>query len=288
MIVELGEFRLSLYQPGGPMGVFYPVEDVILKTRSRFQEIEIVVLKVFGKTLVLDGLIQSSERDEYIYHESLVHPALILHPRPRRVLILGGGEGATLREVLRHKTVEKAVMVDIDDVVVEVAKKYLPEWHQGAFDDPRAEVVIMDGFEYVKRASEKGEKFDVVIMDLTDPYGSEVAAKLYTSEAFRLIKSVMWPDAVLTVQAGSSTLFPEAFDMVFAAVKENFRHVYEYDTWVPSFSYMNSFVIASDTEDFAALAPSIVDERIRERGLQLRFINGERVAAMRAFAGLRL
>jgi len=270
------------------MGVFYPVEEVILKTRSQYQEIEILVLRVFGKTLVLDGLIQSSEKDEYIYHESLVHPAMLLHPAPRRVLILGGGEGATLREVLHHSTVEDAVMVDIDGVVVDVAKRYLPEWHQGAFDDPRSEVVIMDGFEYVKNAAAENLVFDVVIMDLTDPYGSEVAAKLYTPEAFRLIKSVMGKDGVLVVQAGSSTLFPEAFDTVYTAVNANFKYAYEYDTWVPSFSYMNSFVVASDVYDFGALDAGTADNRISERGLKTRFLSGERLAAMRAFAGLRI
>ncbi len=286
--MELEQFRLALYQPGGPVGVLYPVEEVLLRTRSRYQEIEVLVLRGFGKTLVLDGLIQSSEKDEHVYHEALVHPALILHPEPRRVLILGGGEGATLREALKHPSVEKAVMVDIDGVVVDVAKRYLPEWHQGAFDDPRAEVLIMDGFEYVRSASMRGDAFDAVIMDLTDPYGSEVAARLYTREAFSLVKSAMSAGGVLVVQAGSSTLFAEAFEAVYRAVSANFKHVYEYDVWVPSFSYMNSFVIASDSYDFASLTGGEAQRRIEERGLRLRFLNGERLVAMRAFAGLRL
>ena len=284
--MELEGFRLTLYQPGGPMGVLYPVEEVLLKTRSRFQEVMVVRLRGFGKTLVLDGLIQSSEADEYIYHEALVHPAMLLHPGPRRVLILGGGEGATLREVLRHPGVEEAVMVDIDDVVVDVARRYLPEWHQGAFDDPRSRVVIMDGFRYVREAVERGERFDVVVMDLTDPYGSEVAAQLYTREAFSLVKRAMGEDGVLVVQAGSSTLFYDAFRMVMDNVAAVFRYAREYDVWVPSFSYMNSFVIASDVYDFAGFSASDADERIRERGLKLRFLNGERIAAMRAYAGI--
>ena len=284
--MELEGFRLTLYQPGGPMGVLYPVEEVLLKTRSRFQEVMIVRLKGFGKTLVLDGLIQSSEADEYIYHEALVHPAMLLHPGPRRVLILGGGEGATLREVLRHPSVEEAVMVDIDDVVVDVARRYLHEWHQGAFDDSRSRVVIMDGFRYVREAVERGERFDVVVMDLTDPYGSEVAAQLYTREAFSLVKRVMGSDGVLVVQAGSSTLFYDAFRMVMDNVAAVFKYAREYDVWVPSFSYMNSFVIASDVYDFAKLSVDDAEDRIRERGLKLRFLNGERIAAMRAYAGI--
>lgn len=284
--MELGEFRLSLYQPGGPMGVFYPVEEVLLKKRSRYQEIMIVRLRGFGKTLVLDGLIQSSEVDEYIYHEALVHPAMLLHPRPQRVLILGGGEGATLREALKHPSVEEAVMVDIDEEVIRIAREYLHEWHRGAFDDPRSRVYVMDGFEYVRGAVERGEKFDVVVMDLTDPYGSEIAAQLYTEEAFRLVKRVLSEDGVVTVQAGNSTLFSKAFQMVMDSVKPVFRYVAEYDVWVPSFSYMNSFIIASDVYDPLSLAASDIDGRIRERGLRLRFLNGERYRAMFAFAGL--
>ncbi len=286
--MELGSFRLSLYQPGGPMGVLYSVEEVLLKTRSRFQEIMIVRLNTFGKTLVLDGLIQSSEADEYIYHEALVHPAMLLHPSPRRVLILGGGEGATLREALKHPSVEEAVMVDIDEMVVELSKKYLPEWHRGAFDDPRARVVIMDGFKYVKEAADKGEKFDVVIMDLTDPYGSEIAAQLYTKEAFQLVKNAMNSDGVLVVQAGSSTLFWDAFNMVMEAVKPAFKHAAEYDVWVPSFSYLNSFIIASDVYDPLSLRAEEAEKRIRGRSLKLRFLNGRRLEAMYAFAGIKV
>ncbi len=257
-----------------------------MKKRSRYQEIMVVRLRGFGKTLVLDGLIQSSEVDEYIYHEALVHPAMLLHPGPRRVLILGGGEGATLREALKHPSVKEAVMVDIDEEVIRVAKEFLPEWHQGAFEDPRSRVYAMDGFEYVRGAAERGEKFDVVIMDLTDPYGSEIAAQLYTEEAFRLVKSVLTSDGVVVVQAGNSTLFSKAFRMVMDSVRPVFRYAVEYDVWVPSFSYMNSFILASDKYDPLGLAAGDVEERIRERGLRLQFLNGERYRAMFAFAGL--
>jgi len=285
--VELGGFRLTLYQPGGVMGCLYAVEEVLLKRRSRFQEIMIVRLKGFGKALILDGLIQSAEADEYIYHEALVHPAMLLHPQPRRVLILGGGEGATLREALRHPTVEKAVMVDIDEEVVRVSKEYLPEWHQGAFDDPRAEVRIMDGFDYVREASKRGERFDVVIMDLTDPYGSEVAKHLYGVEAFQTIKNVMTPEGVLAVQAGSSTFFPEAYEAVEKALRQVFEKVRGYGAWIPSFTYVNSFLLASDRLEPGVLAdPAEAEARLQRRGLRLRFIaGGERLAMMFSLEG---
>ncbi|OWJ54207.1 spermidine synthase [Pyrodictium delaneyi] len=286
--MELGTFRLSLYQPGGPMGTIYSVEDVLYHSKSKYQDIMIAILKGFGKTLILDGLIQSTESDEYIYHEALVHPAMILHPEPRRVLILGGGEGATLRDVLRHNTVERAVMVDIDGEVVEVSKKLLPEWHQGAFEDPRAEVMIMDGFEYVRKAAEKGEKFDVIIMDLTDPYGSEIAAQLYSKDAFELIKKVLDDKGVIVTQAGCSTLFPEAFKKVYNAMNSVFKFVKEYAVWVPSFAYTNSFIIASDVFRVEDLSIEEVDNRLQKRSVKTRFYNGLRHIAMIGMAGITL
>ena len=283
-----GYAGLTLSQPGGLFDSVYYIEKVVLHTRSEYQDIVVAYVRGFGKCLILDGWLQSCAADEYIYHEALVHPAMTLHPGPRRVLILGGGEGATLREVLRHDTVEEAVMVDIDPVVVEIARRHLGEWHRGAFEDPRARVVVMDGFRYVREARERGERFDVVVMDLTDPYGSEVAAQLYTVEAFKLIKDVMSSDGVLVVQAGCSTLFPEAYGRVEGAVSKVFRHYAEYVAWVPSFAYMNSFILASDAYDPRALEPGRVEERLRARGVRARFFNGERYRAMLAMAGLRV
>ncbi len=271
---------LLLYQYSGPLATLYYLKEILYQTESKYQRIVIAKLRYFGKTLILDDLIQSTEFDEYIYHEALVHPAMTLHPSPKHVLILGGGEGATLREVLKHNTVEKAIMVDIDDVVVEVSKKYLPEWHQGAFNDKRAEVVIMDGFEYVRQAASSGTRFDVIIMDLTDPYGSEIASHLYSANAFKLLKSVLTKTGVLVTQAGCSSLFPEEFMKVYRAAKQVFTHVYEYVAWVPSFAYMNSFIVASDELDALSINEDIIDKRLAERGVKTKYFNGKRYLAM--------
>jgi spermidine synthase len=113
-------------------------EEVLAAGRTPFQEYEIFVSSLWGMALILDGRLQSAELDEFVYHEALVHPALVAHPDPRRVLVMGGGEGATLREVLRHRPVSRAVMVDLDGELVEVCRRHLPSFHEGAFDDPRA------------------------------------------------------------------------------------------------------------------------------------------------------
>ena len=252
----------------------FKVNKVLAYQKSRYQEIALVELEGFGRALVIDNLIQSTEKDEYIYHETLVHPTMTLHPNPRRVLILGGGEGATLREVLKHNTVEKAVMVDIDEVVVEFSKKYLEYMHRGSFNDSRAEVVIMDGMKYVREQPDKS--FDVVIMDLTDPYASEVAKPLYSIESFKEIYRILADDGVVVTQAGNSFFYNKSYKYVYDSMAKVFNHVVEYWIWVPSFTYTCNFILASKTIDPHSLSPEEFDHRMKNRGVVTKFINGKR------------
>jgi spermidine synthase len=242
--------------------------------RSKYQTIIIADTEDYDRALILDDYIQSSYQDEHFYHESLVHPAMVTHPAPRDVLILGGGEGATLREVLKHKTVQRAVMVDIDGDVVELSRRYLPEMHQGSFDDPRARVVIEDGFVYVENALKTGDKYDVVIMDLTDPY-TDLAKQLYAPEFFQKIRQILKDDGVVVTQAGNSFFFPDAYDMVLNGVKSVVPIFTEYEVWVPSFGYAVNFVIGSLRYDPAALTADEVDKRLKERGAATAFYSGK-------------
>ena len=143
----------------------FAVKSFLWTGRTAFQDVAVLDTYEYGKMLVIDGHVQSAEDDEYIYHEALVHPAMVIHPEPRSVLIIGGGEGATLREVLRYRSVEQVVMVDIDRELVELCQKLLPEWHERAFEDPRTEVVFADGKDYMERTS---ARFDVVVIDVCD------------------------------------------------------------------------------------------------------------------------
>src|SRR4051794_12198639 len=154
----------------------YEVTRVLAQATTAFQDVEIAETRAFGRALFLDGQPQSAVADEYVYHEALVHPALVSHPDPKRVLIAGGGEGATLREVLRHPGVERAVMVDIDGELVDLCREHLAEMHHGAFDDPRADVVIGDALAYLR---EHDERFDAVVIDLTDPSEEGPIGELY-------------------------------------------------------------------------------------------------------------
>src|SRR6202171_6546069 len=142
----------------------HAIEEISYACRTPYQSVAVMRTAAFGKMLVLDGDTQSSQADEKIYHESLVHPAMASVDDRSEVLILGGGEGATLREVLRDPSVRRCTMVDIDGQVVELAKQYLPEWSDGAFDDPRARVIIGDALRFIK---EDGDRYGVVISDLT-------------------------------------------------------------------------------------------------------------------------
>lgn len=254
------------------------VKRVVLTARTKYQEVQIVEFHDFGRGLVLDGYIQSTEVDEHVYHESLVQPAMTTHPNPRKVLIVGGGEGATLREVLKHNTVEEAVMVDIDGELVEFSKKYLDFMHKGSFSDPRSRVVIEDGFEYIEEAPK--HYFDVVINDLTDPYGPEVGRRLYSAEYYAKVKKTMKSDGVLVTQAGSSFFFPESYRDVVESLKSVFRVVREYWVWIPSFGYACNYLIASDVHDPLQVSAERVDETLRSRGVVNKYYDGLQHTAM--------
>ena len=255
------------------------IRSIVFSGRTKYQHVEIVVFEDYGTGLVLDGLVQSTEADEYLYHESLVHPAMILHNDPKDILIIGGGEGATLREVLKHNTVKHVVMVDIDGELVDLAKKYLGFIHQGSFYDPRAEIVIEDGYKYVIRTSDKS--FDVVIMDLTDPYDPHGPAReLYTEKFFREIKRILKEDGVLVSQIGNAFYYEDIYNKIIEDSKRVFRYVKEYSVWIPSFGYEVCFMLATDHTNPDKLSDEDLDKIIRKRNVSTRYINGIKIKAM--------
>ncbi len=236
---------------------------VIAHARTRFQEMYIVETGAYGKALVLDGKWQSCTGDEFLYHEPLVHPAMLLHGSPRRVLILGGGEGATAREVLRWKTVERVCMVDIDGEVVEACREHLPEMHQGAFDDPRLEVVIRDALEVLQ---DKGPRWDVVISDLSDPIEDGPSFKLFTREYMQAVRDVLADDGAFVLQAGP--VAPAEMHMhcrLFCTVKSVFPHVRSYVTHVPTYASPWGFLLGSSRPIEPRPDPQTVDRVLQER-----------------------
>ncbi|HEV2056252.1 MAG TPA: spermidine synthase [Methylomirabilota bacterium] len=232
--------------------------------RTAFQEVAILDTQEYGKMLVIDGRTQSAEEDEYIYHEALVHPAMLTHPAPRQVLIIGGGEGASLREVLRYRTVERVVMVDIDRELVELCQKWLPEWHQGAFQDPRVELVFADGKDYIEHTS---TTFDVVIVDICDALEEGPALALYTESFYRGVQRRLAAGGLLVVQAMElSGLDYVDHVQVRDTLSLVFQVVRSYVTFIPSFWADWGFLIASNSLDPAGVAPDLLMDRLRTRG----------------------
>ncbi|MGB9824307.1 MAG: methyltransferase domain-containing protein [Candidatus Hydrothermia bacterium] len=230
--------------------VHYNLDNILCEKNSEYQNILVAEIKGLGKALFLNKILQSVKLDERVYHETLVHPPFFFHPNPQKILILGGGEGATLREVLKHP-VTRVVMVDIDKDVVEISKKFLPEWSDGAYKDPRVEVVIADALQYV---SETNEKFDIIISDLTDPFTDPLSLHSFTKNFFNLCKNVLREDGIICVQSGAmDPYFYKNFITVENNLKAVFKHVVPYARHIYSFFSMWGFHLASDTDYFSKL-----------------------------------
>jgi spermidine synthase len=243
-------------------GHFHAITRTILALQTKFQQMEILETAHYGKCLVLDGRMQSSAADEFVYHEALVHPGLILPDRPQTALVIGGGEGATLREVLRWRSIRKAVMVDIDDAVVDACREHLPEMHQGAFTDPRTELRHEDARGYLETTR---ERFDVIIHDLTEPLEAGPACLLFTREFFRLVSDRLTDQGVLTMQAGMTKVGELDFYCAMGrTLREVFPVVAPYQVFMSCFGTPWGFMAAAKAGDPRALALEAVDRRLSE------------------------
>lgn len=238
-------------------------KDVVHQVQSGIQKIIIVDTYNYGRCLILENELQSAETDEFIYHEALVHPSLILHPCPEHVLILGSGEGATLREALRYRTVKKAVMVDIDKEMIVCAKKYLPSFHAGAFDDSRTELIIEDGRRYLEQTQ---ERFDAVIIDVNDPLEGGPSFMLFTLEFYQIIAERLNKDGILLVQSGAASLTEnEVFTSICSTLNKVFPHVYPYVTYIPSYALQWGFTMATHNPGNLDITGDEIDIRISSR-----------------------
>ncbi len=209
-------------------GLFFKAKKVLYEKKSAFQKIEIIENDFYGRVLFLDGLVQTTEKDEFFYHEMLVHPALACLPRPEKVLVIGGGDGGALREVLKHP-VQKAWLVEIDLEVIQACEKYFP-WLEAALSDPRAELAIADGFDFIQKTS---ERFEAIIVDSSDPVGP--SAILHARDFYLKLKKVLKPDGVIVTQAGSQLLHLKEHGQKAQFLKKMFNISLFYSAPVPTY-----------------------------------------------------
>jgi spermidine synthase len=212
-------------------GQRFRVKSELAHVRSAFQDIVVFESFSHGRVMVLDGCIQITERDEFVYQEMLAHVPLLAHGDARRVLIIGAGDGGVLRRVLLHRNVERAVMVEIDGEVIRLAKHFLPSIGGGAWDDPRAQVIIGDGIDYARKA--ENAAFDVIIVDSTDPAG--VGEVLFSDDFYRDCARILTDDGLIVNQCGVPFMQAEELAQTSARRRRFFPHVSAYVAAVPTY-----------------------------------------------------
>lgn len=248
-------------------GLTIKVKQTLHKQKSNYQDLTILQTEEYGRVMLLDGLIMLTEKDEFVYHEMISHIAMYTHPHPEKVLIIGGGDGGTLTEVVKHKSVKKAVMVEIDEMVIENSKLFFPKLTAG-FTSPNAEVLTEDGISYVQTTK---ERFDVIIIDSTDPIGPAVG--LFQKDFYRSCMDILSEEGILVAQSESPfiTTYAQLIKKVQKDLAALFPITKLYLAAIPSYpSGLWSFSIASKKHD----PENGYDmERIEKDNLDLSYYN---------------
>lgn len=250
----------------------FKMDKLYFEGETSFQDVIVFENEQFGKVLALDGIVQLTEKDEFVYHEMITHPALLMHPNPKNVLVIGGGDGGTIREVLKHPALESVTMVELDPKVVEISKKYLPEVSRGAFDNPKLTLIHEDGFEYLAKHL---DEFDLIIVDSCDPVGA--AEILFSSEFFALCKGALKEGGYLVTQNG--TTFNQLQDEVPVCHQRRLEH-FDWATYylAPVPCYAGGFMafgITGKTEGIKQPSQEELAKRIEEMDSGLKYYNAE-------------
>jgi len=244
----------------------FRVKKRILHQKTPFQTVDIVELFQYGKTLFLDERLQVSEVDEFLYHESIVHPALITHPNPQNALIVGGADGGAAHQVLKHQSVKKLSMIEIDAKLTKLCQKFLPEINRGVFKNSKLKVFNTDGRQFL---NETREKFDVIISDLTAPLITPPSYLLFTKEFFKIVYDKLNKDGILSLQADSADcLNSEIFTAIYKTAASVFPIVRGFRVFIPSYDNNWGFIIASKKYDPTSLKPSEIRKRMKVRNLK--------------------
>lgn len=251
-------------------GYFVRASRTLVESRTRFQDLALYETPMFGKLLRLDEVFMTSEKDEFFYHENLIHPAAITHPAPRRALVIGGGDGGAAEELCKHAGMEQVVLAELDEGVIAACREHLPTIHRGVFDDPRLELAIGDGRAYVEQ---EGDPFDLIALDLTDPHGPSQA--LYTREFYAACRARLSPEGLLSLHVESPISRPNTYARILATLASVFPIVRPYLVYIPLYGTWWGMATASERSDPLHLSEDEVERRIAARGLgHLQFYNG--------------
>lgn len=262
--------RYIVEQHSADFGCYVRSGESLVSTRTRYQDLEVVETSLFGRTLLLDHAFMTSEKDEFFYHENVVHVPAIAHSAPERALIVGGGDGGAAKELVKHNTIECIVLAELDEGVIEASRRLLSGVHQGVFDNPRLAVRVMDGKAYVEQTK---ERFDLIVLDLTDPIGPSQA--LYTREFYASCKRILNEGGLLSLPAENPITRPKMFNRIVKTLAAEFRIVRPYLVYIPLWGTWWALATASDETDPAELSEAEVERRIAAHGLSgLKFYNG--------------
>lgn len=239
--------------------------------RSPYQSVEVHESAPFGKLFRLDGHFMTSEKDEFFYHENLVHLAAVTHPAPERALIVGGGDGGSAEELLKHPTIRSVTLAEIDLAVVDLARKYFGSVHRGSLDDPRLALRIGDGFAFVR---DTDESYDLIVLDLTDPGGPSL--ELYTADFYRACAARLTPSGAMTLHIASPVAHPDRIRQTLVGLRAAFPVVVPYLVSIPLYGGMWMMACCSSGLDPRRMTAVEVERRIAQRGLGgLRYYNGD-------------
>jgi len=244
----------------------FQVNKVLYAGRTKYQRVEVVDTPDFGKMLILDGKVQFSLKDEFIYHESLVHPVMLTHPSPEEILIIGGGDGGALKEVLKHNTVKNVTLVDLDEEVMKIVKKYVPEMFKDSLEDSRVKISNMDGRKFL---AETENKYDIIIVDVTDPFGPSTL--LYTKEFYQLVSNTLKDGGAMVTHSEGMFSCRKEFVTIYRTIETVFRKVRACSAFIPSFGDVWMFTIGSNTLDPVNMDVKVIEERMKKRHVETRF-----------------
>lgn len=231
-------------------GITAKIRETFVNEQTPFQHLTMLDTEEFGRMLVLDGMVMTTIKDEFVYHEMVAHPALVTHPNPKKVLVVGGGDGGVIREIMKHPSVEKAVLVEIDGKVIEYSKKYLPEI-AGELDNPRVEVIVNDGYMHILNSK---DEYDIIMVDSTEPVGP--AAPLFERGFYQGIYEALKEDGLFVAQTDNPWFKADLIQQVNRDVKEIFPIVRVYGANIPTYpSGLWTFTIGSKQYD-----PMNIDE----------------------------